>query len=88
MHTQNSQSYTSTKKKESKLLYSNCRLTSLLSKIDKTIEKVMYNIIYKFLDKSNITCWIQIDFRQLYSTSYALINLTEEIMNAVYDGDL
>ena len=41
-------------KKESKLLCSNYRPISLLSNIGKIIEKIMYNRIYKFLDKNNI----------------------------------
>ena len=63
-------------KKESKLFYSNYRPVSLLSNIDKIIEKIMYNRIYKFLDKNNIIYSLQFGFRQHYSTSYGLLNLT------------
>ena len=72
-------------KKESKLFYSNYRPISLLSNINKIIEKIMYNRIYKFLDKNNIYS-LQFGFRQHYSTSYALLNLTEAIMKALDDG--
>ena len=41
-------------KKESKQFCSNYRPISLLSNIDKIIEKIMYNRIYRFLDKNNI----------------------------------
>ena len=43
----------------------------------------MYNRIYKFLDKNNIIYSLQFDFRQHYSISYALLNLTETIMKAL-----
>ena len=72
-------------KKESKLFYSNYRPISLLSNINKIIEKIMYNRIYKFLDKNNIYS-LQFGFRQDYSTPYALLNLTEAIMKALDDG--
>ena len=65
-------------KKESKLFCSNYRPISLLSNIDKIIEKILYNRIYQFL---------QFGFRQHYSTSYALLNLTEAIMKALDDGN-
>ena len=67
-------------KKESKQFCSNYRPISLLSNIDKIIEKIMYNRIYKFLDKNNIIYSLQFGFQQHYFTSYALLNLTEAIM--------
>ena len=74
-------------KKEPKLFWSNYRPISLLSNIDKIIEKIMYNRSYKFLDKNNIIYSPQFGFRQHYSTSYALLNLTEAIMKALDDGN-
>ena len=74
-------------KKESKQFCSNYRPISLLSNIDKIIEKIMYNRIYKFLDKNNIIYSLQFGFWQHYSTSYALLNLTEAIMKALDDGN-
>ena len=73
-------------KKESKLFCSNYRPISLLSNINKIIEKIMYNRIYKLLDKNNIYS-LQFGFRQHYSTSYALLNLTEVIVKALDDGN-
>ena len=55
-------------KKESKLFWSWYRLISLLSNIDKFIEKIMYNRIYIFLDKNNIIYFVQFVFWQHYST--------------------
>ena len=74
-------------KKESKLFYPSYRPISLLSNIVKIIEKIMYNRIYKFLDKNNIIYSLQFGFRQHYSTSHALLNLTEAIMKALDDGN-
>ena len=74
-------------KKESKLFCSNYRPISLISNIDKIIEKIMYNRIYKFLDKTSIIYSIHFGFRQHYSISYALLNLTESIMKALDDGN-
>ena len=47
----------------------------------------MYNRIYKFLDKNIIIYSLQFGFRQHYSTSYALLNLTEAIMKALDSGN-
>ena len=75
-------------KKESRLFCSNYRPISLLSNIDKIIEKIMYDRIYKFLDKNNIIYSLQSGFWQRYSTSYALLNLTKAIMKALDDGNV
>ena len=47
----------------------------------------MYNRIYKLLDKNNIIYYVQFGFRQHYSASYALLNLTEAIMKAIDDSN-
>ena len=73
-------------KNESKQFCSNYRPISLLSNINKIIEKIMYNRIYRFLDQNNIYS-LQFGFRQHYSTRYALLNLTEAIMKALDDGN-
>ena len=41
-------------KKDSKLNYSNYRPISLLSNIEKILEKLMYKRLYAFLDYNNI----------------------------------
>ena len=63
-------------KKDSKLDYSNYCPISLLSK--KNLEKLMYKRLYTFLDNKDIYD-LQFGFRQQYSTSHALINITENI---------
>ena len=75
-------------KKDSKLNYSNYRPISLLSNIEKILEKLMYKRLYAFLDYNNIICQLQFGFRQQYSTSHALINITENIRKALDDGNI
>ena len=74
-------------KKDSKLDYSNYRPISLLSNIEKILEKLMYKRLYTFLNK-NVIYNLQFGFRQQYSTSHALINTTENIRKALDDGNI
>ena len=73
--------------KGSKLEYSNYRPISLLSNIEKILEKLMYKRLYTFLNNNNIIYNSQFGFRQ-YSTSHALINLTDDIRKALDDGNI
>ena len=75
-------------KKDSKLNHSNYRPISLLSNIEKILEKLMYKRLYTFLDYNNIFYDLQFGFRQQYSTSHALINITENIRKALDDGNI
>ena len=72
-------------KKDSKLNYSNYRPISLLSNIEKILEK---RRLYTFLDYNSIINDLQFGFRQQYSTSHALINITENIRKALDDGNI
>ena len=75
-------------KKDSKLDYSNYRPIFLLSNIEKILEKLMYKRLYTFLNNSSIIYNLQFGFRQQYSTSHALINITEIIRKALDDGNI
>ena len=75
-------------KKDSKLNYSNYCPISLLSNIEKILEKLMYKRLYAFLNYNNIIYDLQFRFRQQYSTSYALINITENIRKALDHGNI
>ena len=66
-------------KKDSELDYSNYCPISLLSNIEKILEKLMYKRLYTFLNNNNIIYNLQFGFRQKHSTSHALINITEDI---------
>ena len=74
--------------KDSKLDYNNYRPISLLPNIEKILEKLMYKRLYTFLDKKNVIYDLKFGFRQQYSTSHALINITEKIRKAPDDGDI
>ena len=70
-------------KKDSKLDYSNYRPISLLTNIEKILEKLVYKRLYTFLDNNSIIYNLKFSFRQHYSTSHALINITENIRKAL-----
>ena len=46
----------------------------------------MYNRIYDFLEKYKLMYTLQFGFRQHYSISYELLNLTESLMKALDEG--
>ena len=48
----------------------------------------MYKRLYTFLNENNIIYNLQFGFRQQYSTSLTLINLTENIRKALDDGSI
>ena len=75
-------------KKNSKLGYSKVCPISLLSSIEKILEKFMYKRLHTFLNNNDIICNLQFGFRQHYSTSHALINVTENIRKALDEGNI
>ena len=60
----------------------------MLSNIEKILEKLMYKILYTFLNKNNIIYNLHFGFRQQYSTSHTLINITENIRKALDNGNI
>ena len=74
-------------KKDSKVDCSNYHPISLLSNIKKVLEKLMYKTLYTFLNNNNIYN-LQFGFRQQYSISHALINITENIRRALDNGNI
>ena len=74
--------------KDSKIDHSNYRPISLLSNIEKILEKLMYKRFYTFLSNNNIIYNLQFAFRQQYYTSHTLINITENIVKAIDDGNI
>ena len=58
-------------KKDTKLDYSNYCPITLLSNIEKILEKLMYKRLHTFLNK-NVIFNLQFGFRQQHSTSHAL----------------
>ena len=72
-------------KKDSELDFHNYRPISLLSNLDKILEKLMYTRIFKFLS-NNFFYLLQFGFRQNYSAMHALISLTETITKYLDEG--
>ena len=73
-------------KKQSRVDYTNYRPISLLSNIEKIIEKLMYKRLSNFLDINNLIYSLQFGFRPKYSTNHALINLSESIRQSLDEG--
>ena len=67
---------------DSKLESSNYRPISLLSNINKILEKLMHNRLMKFLTELKILYLKQFGFRKNFSTAHAIINLIDSIENA------
>ena len=74
-------------RKDSKLDYSNYYPISLLTNIEKILEKHMYKRLYTFLNK-NVIYSLQSAFRKQYSTSHASINITKNIRKALDDRNI
>ena len=69
-------------KKGSRLLVSNYRPISLLSNLNKILEKIVHERIYKFLEDYQCIYSLQ-GFRKKHSTNRALIDITETIRQAL-----
>ena len=59
----------------------------MLSNTNKILERLLYNRLYNFLDKKEIIFSLQFGFRQKYSTSHALIHLTDKIRHEIDKGN-
>ena len=70
-------------KKGSKLEVSNFRPISLLSNINKLLEKIVHERSYNFLEKYKCLYKYQFGFRKSHSTNHALIEITEKIRKAL-----
>ena len=70
----------------SKMLTSNFRPISLLSNLNKIMEKLMFNRVHSFLEKENLIYNKQFGFRRKHSTNHALINITEQIRESLDNG--
>ena len=65
---------------------SNYRPISLLSNIDKIFEKILYKRLQSFLSKHKILFSQQFGFRKSYSTSHAVLSITQKIYDALESG--
>ena len=72
--------------KDSKLKCCNDRPISLLCSIDKTLESIVYNRLYKLFEDYKLVYNLQFEFRQKLSTTHTLIHLTEKIREQLGSG--
>ena len=70
-------------KKGSRLLVSNYRPISLLSNLNKILEKLVHSRVYKFLEDFQCIYSLQFGFRKKHSTNHALTDITETIRQAL-----
>ena len=75
-------------KKDSKLIVSNYRPISLLSNINKILEKLMFNRLYSFLESHKCIYDLQFGFRQKHSTNHALLSMTQQIKDIIDKGNV
>ena len=75
-------------KKDSKLDISNYRPISLLSNINKILEKLMFNRLYNYLKTHNCIYELQFGFRENHSTNHAILSITQKIQEAINDNRL
>ena len=73
-------------KKGSRLLVSDYQPISLLSNLNKIMEKLIFKRIYEFLEKYNCLYDLQFGFRSKHSTVHALTSITESIRSALDDS--
>ena len=66
-------------KKGSRLVVSNYRPISLLSNLNKVLEKLVFSRVYKFLEDHKCIYNLQFGFRSKHSINHALIDITESI---------
>ena len=63
--------------------FSNYRPISLLSIFNQTLEKLLYNRLYKYLEKYNIIYSGQFGFRANHSTDHDLLLIVDKIQRAI-----
>ena len=73
-------------KKRDKTDKNNCRLISLISNVNKKLEKLMYKRLYSFLEGRNCFYPYQYGFRSNHSTKNALIKITEQVQKPCGKG--
>lgn len=66
----------------------NYRPISLLSNVDKVLEKLVHKRMIKFLNRNNIIYNRQFGFRRKHSTVHGLVTLTEDIKKSIDEGKL
>lgn len=70
-------------KKGSRLNMNNYRPISLLSYIDKILEKAIHSRLYSYLNRINFFCPNQFGFRKYHSTEFAVMSILEKSYQAL-----
>ena len=74
-------------KKGNRSLSSNYRPISLLSTFNKIFERIISRNLINFLEYHSILFMFQFGFRKLFSTTLALIEITDKIRSLVDEGN-
>ena len=72
---------------EERLIPGNYRPISLLSILNKLLEKLMYARLISFINKNKILYQYQFGFRKKHSTTLALIEITDNILKDLEEGN-
>ena len=75
-------------KKDSKVKISNYRPISILSNINKILEKLMFKRLYHFLETHKCIYELQFGFRAHHSTNHAILSITQKIQDAINDNNI
>ena len=75
-------------KKGTKIDPTNYRPISLLSIINKLLEKVLHKRLYTYFEKNEIIYPYQFGFRHTYSTTMALIEITDQLRMQMENKDI
>ena len=73
-------------KKGSLLSLGNYRPISLLSNLNKILEKLVHSRLFDFFEDSQALYFLQFGFRKKHSTIHALIEITESVRRALDNG--
>ena len=73
-------------KKGSLLSLGNYRPISLLSNLNKILEKLVHSRLFDFFEDSQALYHLQFGFRKKHSTIHALIEITESVKRALDNG--
>ena len=74
-------------KAEDPMYFNHYRPVSHLTILSKVFERLMYDRLFKFLDRLSILYKHQFGFRKNHSTHMALLSLIDRLTNAVEDGE-
>ena len=75
-------------KKDSRLDVENYRPISLISNIDKIIEKLVFARLYNFLEVNKSLYKLQFGFRNKHSTNHALLSMIQQIQDALDNNNI